>query len=93
MVQAFIDQNWEGLHAVDGSGYAFVAEQVLRFDGQNPSLAARFCDAFSIWYRCAEPYRTQQAAYLRKLAAHETLSPNVREVIEKTLKAGDVQDT
>ena len=91
VVQAFIDQNWEGLHAVDGSGYAFVAEQVLRFDGQNPSLAARFCDAFSIWYRCVEPYRTQQAAYLRKLAAHETLSPNVREVIEKTLKAGDVQ--
>ena len=55
VVQAFADQNWEGFHASDGSGYAFIAEQILRFDAQNPSLAARFCDAFSRWYKCVEP--------------------------------------
>ena len=89
VVQAFADQNWDGFHASDGSGYAFIAEQILRFDAQNPSLAARFCDAFSRWYKCVEPARALQGMYLHKLAAHEALSPNVREIIEKTLKAGD----
>jgi aminopeptidase N len=90
VVHAFGDQNWRGFHAEDGAGYAFVAEQILRFDVQNPSLAARFCDAFSRWYRCIEPSRTAQQTALHQLAANQGLSPNVREIIEKTLKAGEL---
>jgi len=88
VVYSFGDQNWRGFHAADGSGYAFVAAQILRFDAQNPSLAARFCDNFARWHKCAEPNRKLQQAELEKLAAHQALSPNVREIIEKTLKAG-----
>ncbi len=88
VVQTFGDQNWCGLHASDGSGYAFIAEQILRFDAQNPSLAARFCDVFSRWHKCTEPARTLQGMVLHKLAAHDALSANVREVIEKTIIAG-----
>jgi aminopeptidase N len=88
VVQAFADQNWRGFHAADGMGYAFVAEQILRYDVQNPSLAARFCDAFSRWHRCAEPQRALQQKQLEMLVAPKTLSANVREVLEKTLLAG-----
>ncbi len=87
VVQAFGDQNWRGLHAADGSGYAFIAEQILRFDAQNPSLAARFCDVFSRWHRLSEPARTLQRDSLTRLAAAE-LSTNVREIIGKTLQSG-----
>ena len=87
VVQAFGDQNWRGLHAADGSGYAFIAEQILRFDAQNPSLAARFCDVFSRWHRLSEPARTLQRDSLNRLAAAE-LSANVREIIGKTLQSG-----
>ena len=90
VVHAFGDQNWRGFHAADGAGYAFIAEQILRFDAQNPSLAARFCDAFSRWHRCIEPSRTAQQVVLQKLAANQGLSPNVREIIDKTLKAGEM---
>ncbi len=87
VVHAFGDQNWRGFHAADGAGYAFIAEQILRFDAQNPSLAARFCDAFSRWHRCTEPQRGLQKTQLTLLAAQKSLSANVREIIEKTLKS------
>lgn len=86
VVHSFGDQNWRGFHAADGAGYAFIAEQILRFDAQNPSLAARFCDAFSRWHKCSEPQRSLQQAQLATLAAQQNLSANVREIIEKTLK-------
>lgn len=88
IVQFFGDQNWRGFHAADGSGYAFIADQILRFDAQNPSLAARFCDVFSRWHKCAEPQQGLQRAQLARIVAEQTLSPNVREILEKTLKAG-----
>ena len=89
VVYAFGDQNWRGFHAADGAGYVFMAEQILRYDAQNPSLAARFCDPFLRWHKCAEPQRGLQKAQLETLVAHTTLSPNVRELIEKALKAGN----
>jgi aminopeptidase N len=88
VVYSFGDQNWRAFHAADGSGYAFIAAQIRRYDAQNPSLAARFCDNFSRWYKCAEPNRGLQKTQLQALAAHDELSTNVREIIEKTLKAG-----
>ena len=88
IVQFFGDQNWRGFHAADGSGYAFIADQILRFDAQNPSLAARFCEVFSRWHKCAEPQQSLQRAQLTRIVAQQTISPNVREILEKTLKAG-----
>jgi aminopeptidase N len=88
VVHSFGDQNWRGFHAEDGSGYDFVAAQILAFDAQNPSLAARFCDAFSRWHKFAEHARAQQKAALERIAASDKLSSNVRELVEKTLKAG-----
>jgi aminopeptidase N len=88
IVQFFGDNNWRGFHAADGSGYAFIADQILRFDAQNPSLAARFCEVFSRWHKCAEPQQGLQRAQLERIVAEPTISPNVREILEKTLKAG-----
>jgi len=88
IVQFFGDQNWRGFHAANGSGYAFTADQILRFDAQNPSLAARFCEAFSRWHKCAEPQHSLQRTQLERIVAEPTISPNVREILEKTLKAG-----
>jgi len=88
VVHAFGDQNWRGFHAADGAGYAFVAGQILHYDAQNPSLAARFCDPFLRWHRCAEPQRGLQKAQLEMLVTHAALSPNVHELIEKALNAG-----
>lgn len=91
VVHSFGDQNWSGFHSTGGSGYAFIADQILRFDAQNPSLASRFCETFSRWHKCKGDSRAQQKTQLERLVNHSALSPNVREIIEKTLKAGDTR--
>jgi aminopeptidase N len=88
VITGFSDQNWRGFHAKDDSGYEFIADQILYFDAQNPSLAARFCDVFLRWHKCESNARALQKISLERIATHASLSTNVRELIEKTLRAG-----
>ncbi len=88
VVQQFAMNHWRGFHATDGSGYEFVADQIIAYDTNNPSLAARFCNAFSRWNRFEPKARTLQERALKRIQAVEKLSPNVGEWIEKTLAAG-----
>jgi aminopeptidase N len=87
VVQQFAVNHWQGFHAADGSGYEFLADQIIAYDANNPSLAARFCNAFSRWNRFETKAREQQAHALKRIQAAEKLSPNVAEWIEKTLAA------
>ncbi|MGL4234298.1 MAG: aminopeptidase N [Casimicrobium sp.] len=87
VVQQFAMNHWRGFHAADGSGYEFVADQIIAYDANNPSLAARFCNAFSRWNRFEPKARTLQERALKRIQAVEKLSPNVGEWIEKTLAA------
>ncbi len=85
VVQQFATNHWRGFHAADGSGYEFIADQIIAYDANNPSLAARFCNAFSRWNRFEPRARALQERALRRIGAVERLSPNVAEWIEKTL--------
>jgi aminopeptidase N len=87
VVQQFATGNWSGFHAADGSGYEFLADQIIAYDTNNPSLAARFCNSFSRWNRFEPKARAQQERALKRIQATEKLSPNVSEWIEKTLAA------
>ena len=58
------------------SGYRFIADQILFYDAQNPSLAARFCDVFAL-VSLRDPSRTQQGAQLRD-RRRSVYSTNVR---------------
>jgi aminopeptidase N len=88
VVQQFAINHWRGFHATDGSGYEFIADQIIAYDENNPSLAARFCNAFSRWNRFEPKARALQERALKRIQAVEKLSPNVAEWIEKTLAAG-----
>jgi aminopeptidase N len=85
VVQQFATNHWRGFHAADGSGYEFIADQIIAYDNSNPSLAARFCNAFSRWNRFEPKARALQERALKRIQAVEKLSPNVAEWIEKTL--------
>ncbi len=41
LVGAFSTQNTANFHAADGSGYAFLADKVIKLDALNPQMAAR----------------------------------------------------
>ncbi len=85
LVGAFALRNFEQFNAADGSGYAFAADQVLALDGTNPQVAATIAGAFNLWKRFAEPRRGLMQAALQRIAAAPGLSPDVTEVVTRTL--------
>jgi aminopeptidase N len=85
LVAAFALRNWPGFHAADGAGYAFVADQVLALDGANPQLAATLCGAFSQWRRHVGLRRSLQRAALERIGAAPGLSPDVTEIVARSL--------
>ena len=71
----------------DGGGYAFAADQVLALDATNPQLAATIAGAFNLWKRFAQPRRGLMQAALQRIAQAPGLSPDVTEVVTRTLTA------
>ena len=72
-------------HRPDGLGYEFIAEIVLALDPKNPQVAARMLNAFRTW-RTVEPRRQSHAeAALRRIAAQNQLSPDVRDIVSRSL--------
>jgi aminopeptidase N len=77
--------NPASFHQADGSGYAFWAESLLALDPINPQVAARLARGLDRWRQFAQPYQDQMVAALRQVAACETLSADVKEVVSKAL--------
>jgi aminopeptidase N len=86
VIHVFCANNPASFHQADGSGYAFWAESVLSLDPINPQVAARLARALDRWRLFAQPYQGQMKAALERVAACQTLSPDVREVVGKALE-------
>ncbi|MDX2233580.1 MAG: aminopeptidase N [Hyphomonadaceae bacterium] len=85
LVAAFAMRNLRAFHAVDGAGYAFLADAVQEADALNPALAARLMTPFESWRRFDAPRQAAARAALDRLAGAPTLSRNVREMIDRTI--------
>jgi aminopeptidase N len=72
-------------HAGDGSGYAFLADQVIALNALNPQVAARMARGFDRWKRFDEKRQAQARAELERIRDTEGLSRDVAEVVTKTL--------
>lgn len=72
-------------HAKDGSGYKFLREVVEQLDKINPQVAARTLKPLTMWKR----YNADRQALMRQqleLLAQERLSPDVYELVTKSLE-------
>ncbi len=85
VIHTFCLNNPASFHQADGSGYAFWAESVLALDPINPQVAARLARGLDRWRHFAQPYQAHMLAALRQVAACETLSADVKEVVSKAL--------
>jgi aminopeptidase N len=74
-------------HAADGSGYAFLADQVIALNALNPQVAARMARGFDRWKRFAAPRQARAKAELERIRDAEGLTKDVAEVVTKTLAA------
>ena len=71
-------------HASDGSGYRFLAEQIVLLDQRNPITASRLAKVFSRWRSFGLERREQMRSALEQLAA-SPLSANTAEVVRQSL--------
>lgn len=78
-------RNVPHFHAADGSGYAFVAEKVREINAFNPQVAAGLARTFNLMKRIEPQRQALMRGELEKLAALDTLSKDVREIVEKIL--------
>jgi len=81
----FCGGNPSQFHALDGSGYAFWAEQVIALDVLNPQVASRLARVMDRWRRYTPQLQRHMKEALQRVAGVKKLSSDVREVISKAL--------
>lgn len=84
VIGAFVHFNHRHFHAIDGSGYAFLTEMLLKMDGINAQITARLATPFTRWKRYDSGRQKLMHAQLEQLAMQQ-LSRDLREVVEKSL--------
>ena len=85
VVGAFANQNLVHFHALDGSGYRYLAEVVADMDGRNPQIAARLVTPLTRWRRFAPGHALLMRTALESIKAKPSLSKDVFEVVSKSL--------
>ena len=85
LVFSYCSANPGAFHRQDAAGYVFWSERVIELDAINPQVAARLARALDRWKKLAEPWRTAAREAIARVAARETLSNDVREVITRAL--------
>ena len=85
LVNAFMTNNLAEFHRADGSGYQFWVEMVTKLDAVNTHVAGRLARALDDWRR----FEPQRAKLMHRALVHvagmKTLSPGVKEIIDKAL--------
>jgi aminopeptidase N len=72
-------------HAADGSGYAFLADQVIALNALNPQVAARMARGFDRWKRFDAARQAKARAQLERIRDAAGLSRDVAEIVTKAL--------
>jgi aminopeptidase N len=85
LIGAFCAGNPAQFHALDGSGYEFLADYVIALDKLNAQVAARMSNALSQWRRYDESRQALMKAQLQRVLAEPGLSRDVYEVMTKSL--------
>jgi aminopeptidase N len=89
LIGAFASGNPVSFHAEDGSGYDFLAEQVIHLNHSNPQIAARILAPLTRWQKYRPQAQQRMVAALRRIESEPALSPDVFEVVTKSLAAAN----
>lgn len=91
LIGAFCGQNLRAFHALgldgepSGRAYQFLAQEVLRLDSKNPQIAARLLVPLTRWHKFSGQRQALMKAALKDIASENSLSKDVRELVEKSL--------
>jgi aminopeptidase N len=77
-------QSMSGFHKEDGSGYRFLADQIILLNKRNPQIASRLCTPLTRWKKLQPALSIKMKAELERILSEE-LSKDVYEVVSKSL--------
>lgn len=69
----------------DGSGYEFMAGQIIALDRLNPQTAARLAGCFGRWRRFDEAHQALAKVQLARIMGTDKISSDLYEVVSRTL--------
>ncbi len=72
-------------HDKSGEGYKFLADAIVELNGINPQIAARLLTPLKEWRRYTTDRQAKMRAELERIMAVKDLSPDVFEIVSKTL--------
>ena len=84
LIGVFAGQNAYHFHHPDGSGYEFVAQQVLKLNDTNPQVRSRLVRTLMRWRKYADPCGEKMRSQLEFIAQHKSLSKDVFEIVSKS---------
>lgn len=85
LIGSFAMANQRQFNSADGHGFDLVVDVVVTLNQSNPQVAARLLSAFRSW-RALEPVRRGLAeSALRRVADRSDLTPDVRDIVDRTL--------
>ncbi len=86
LIGAFCQANQWNFNRIDGKGYIFLADSVIRLDTINPSIAARMAGAFNKWKRLDDTRQALVKKQLERILKQENLSKGTYEIVSKALR-------
>lgn len=87
LYSAFAMNNPLCFHRKDGKGYDFLKNAIIELNGINPQIAARMCTPLREWRRYTQDRQEKMKAALEEIKKTPNLSPDVFEIVEKSLSA------
>ncbi|MEW8506211.1 MAG: aminopeptidase N [Candidatus Thiodiazotropha sp.] len=91
LIGVFCGININAFHLADGSGYAFLADQVIVLDRLNPQIAARMIRIMSRWRRYDEQRQVLMRDQFERVLSAPNISKDVYEIASKSLADADDQ--
>lgn len=85
VIGSFAFYNSEKFHALDGSGYKFVTDYLMKLDAINPQVASRIVTPLTQWHNYALEHQVVMKQQLGRLLNHKGLSNDVFEKVSKSL--------
>ncbi|SEA28805.1 aminopeptidase N [Microbulbifer marinus] len=85
VIGGFANRNFTQFHRADGSGFEFVAEQVIALDKLNPQIAARLVIPITRWKKYRGELGEKMQGALQAVMDSGKLSADLYEVVSKSL--------
>jgi len=84
ILNTFVTTN-SSFHAIDGSGYRYIAKKIIDFDKLNPIVISRFVKVFSRFNNYSDPYKSNMIETIKQIRNNK-LSTNTKEVLDAIIE-------